>query len=594
MILRVSSSLAGFKTVSFTPGFNVVLAERTKESTRTDTRNGLGKTTLLEVMSFCLGANAPRGSALRVPELAGSSFSLDLEVAGRRFSVERSVDNPGRVLLSGDTIGISDLEARRTVDGSISVPTRELNLLLGQLMFALSAAELSGTKYAPSFRSLISYFLRRGLGAFLNAFQSFQGQREWHKQVNVAYLLGLDWELAREWQVLRDRQSDLAGLQRAAESGELGLLEGDTGELEALRIQQAHQMSRVKEALSSFRVHPEYEALETAANSLTRQINQANNSNVRDRRLLEVYEESLASVDDVPATEVIALYEDVGISMPGTVVRSLEEVQSFHRDIVGNRRRFLAVETERLRSAIEERASEVKSLDRRRANLLRILNSHGALDTFHQLQNRLGTLSGRLEGIERQLEVLRKHRAGTSVLRVDRETLFQRAERDYDERLPCREAAVSFFAANSAALYGRPGNLIIEVRDTGYRFGAEIERTGSQGVERMKIFCMDLTFAQLWAGRDSAPNMIVHDSTIFDGVDERQKAHALELAAAESETLGFQYICMLNSDEVPYNDFSHEFDLDQQVRLSLTDTRPDGGLLGFRIGRESDPAVMPQ
>ena len=32
----------------------------------------------------------------------------------------------------------------------------------------------------------------------------------------------------------------------------------------------------------------------------------------------------------------------------------------------------------------------------------------------------------------------------------------------------------------------------------------------------------------------SAPGFLIHDSTIFDGVDERQRAEALELAISES------------------------------------------------------------
>jgi hypothetical protein len=37
--------------------------------------------------------------------------------------------------------------------------------------------------------------------------------------------------------------------------------------------------------------------------------------------------------------------------------------------------------------------------------------------------------------------------------------------------------------------------------------------------------------------------------------DVRQRALALQLAAAEVEALGFQYICTMNSDIVPHEDF---------------------------------------
>ena len=56
MIVEVGANRDTFKSIKFGPGFNVVLAERTEESTHKDTRNGLGKTTLLNIIHFCMGS----------------------------------------------------------------------------------------------------------------------------------------------------------------------------------------------------------------------------------------------------------------------------------------------------------------------------------------------------------------------------------------------------------------------------------------------------------------------------------------------------------------------------------------------------------
>jgi uncharacterized protein YydD (DUF2326 family) len=99
----------------------------------------------------------------------------------------------------------------------------------------------------------------------------------------------------------------------------------------------------------------------------------------------------------------------------------------------------------------------------------------------------------------------------------------------------------------------------------------------------MKVFCYDLVFTELWAERPVHPGFLMHDSTLFADVDERQKAQALELAARESAAKGFQYICCLNSDTLPASDFSEHFNIEQFVRLRLTDVNEDGGLLGIRF-----------
>ena len=167
-------------------------------------------------------------------------------------------------------------------------------------------------------------------------------------------------------------------------------------------------------------------------------------------------------------------------------------------------------------------------------------------------------------------------------MRVDRELLLQTARRDFEERREGRATAINLFNSNSQALYSAPGNLVVNIADTGFTFDVDILRSGSQGINSMKIFCYDLMLAQLWATKQPCPRLLMHDSTIFDGVDERQIAQSLELAHQEAENKGFQYVCALNSDTLPSNEFSHAFDLESFVRLRLTDESEDGGLLGIR------------
>lgn len=61
MIRRVYASDKRFKSVEFTNGLNIVLAEQSANSDSKDTRNGVGKTTLIHVIDFCLGAELDKG-----------------------------------------------------------------------------------------------------------------------------------------------------------------------------------------------------------------------------------------------------------------------------------------------------------------------------------------------------------------------------------------------------------------------------------------------------------------------------------------------------------------------------------------------------
>ena len=69
MITAVRCDKPSFREVRFKPGFNVILAERVGEATDKDSRNGLGKTTLIEIIHFCLGASTKKNEGLRIKEL---------------------------------------------------------------------------------------------------------------------------------------------------------------------------------------------------------------------------------------------------------------------------------------------------------------------------------------------------------------------------------------------------------------------------------------------------------------------------------------------------------------------------------------------
>jgi uncharacterized protein YydD (DUF2326 family) len=100
----------------------------------------------------------------------------------------------------------------------------------------------------------------------------------------------------------------------------------------------------------------------------------------------------------------------------------------------------------------------------------------------------------------------------------------------------------------------------------------------------MEIFCVDMMLARLGAERGVGPGFLAHDSQLFDGVDARQKAHALEYGAELSGKYGFQYLVTMNSDDLPTDELSSDFGVDRFVLPQrLTDRTADGGLFGIRF-----------
>lgn len=566
MIRSLRANQPSFKSVRFSTGLNIVLAERTREASDKDSRNGLGKSLLIDVIHFCLG-----GDGLPADDLRDWSFTLDLDLSGRPVRVTRSVANPRGV----------DVEGLEGSPDVARLDLREWNAVLGASMFAIDAS--GAGPYAPTFRSLLSYFARRGKKGFLGPFTQHDKQTEVDKQVAVANLLGLSWEDARDAQLLKDRAKGISQLKKGVKDGFVHGFETSRGELEAAVVRLSETVDVERRRLDTFKVHPQYTAFRGEADGLTSRIHEAANRAVSLKQVLTVYEKDLDGVTGSEGDLVERVYEEAGVVFPDRVRRTLSDARAFHEAVVAHRRAFLQEEILRLRAEIETLDGLVASLSDQRAGIMEILKTHGALEEFTALERRhLESVQevNRLRGL---IDNWKHLESSQSKLKIEQETLVQRGRRDYDERKDARAQAVSLFNANSQALYEAPGTLQIEFGPTGFKFAVDIERSGSDGIENMKIFCFDLMLAQLWSRNRRSPGFLIHDSRLFDGVDERQKAKALQLAARASEDFKFQYICSFNSDEVPVRDLDPGFQLEKYVRLRLTDADPSGSLFGFRF-----------
>ncbi|WML58548.1 DUF2326 domain-containing protein [Neobacillus sp. PS2-9] len=577
MIKAIYANKESFKKIELKDGFNIILADKTEESSEKDSRNGAGKSTLIEIIHFCLGSDIRNGESLRVAALKDWIFYLDLTINEFEITVSRKVADPKNIYLSGE-IDKLNITLKADKDGSKFLPVNEWTSLLGYLMFDLSEEEQK-QKYSPSFRGLISYFIRRKKGAFLSPFSHFPQQREWNIQVSNSFLLGLNWEYASKWQLIKDQEKTLDQLKQATNTGLVkGVMGGSIGELEAQKVRMEFQASEFKKQLDNFKVHPQYKDIENKANELTQQLHTDTNNNISDKKLISFYEKNREEEEPTKKNMIISIFEEAKVKFPDLVKRELEQVQDFHDKVVENRREFLQAEIARLKRNIHERDQKIKSNSDKRAEYLQILSDFGALEEHTNLQQQYLSEVSKIKEIDNAIESLKRFEKGRSSLKIEKEVLQQDARSDYFERLDQRTKAIQLFNSNSQFLYSEPGELLIDITNSGFKFDVHINKAGSEGIEHMKVFCYDLMISQLWSEKEKTPGILVHDSSIFDPVDERQVLSALKLAKEESEKRGFQYICLLNSDKINFNE-----EFEHYIRLRLTDNSEDGGLLGIRI-----------
>lgn len=570
MIHRLGSDLASFKDLRLNPGLNVILSDKSEGATDRQTRNGAGKTSLVELVHFLFGAEARPQSIFRGEQLKGWTFFGVVDLDGTATTVARTGSKPGRVSID-------------TGSGERDISNVEWKARLGDLCFGLP--EELDDRWKPSFRSLFSMTARRQQdGGFQQPMQHSDKQQTWDQQVSICYLLGLDWSIPARFQELRGQDRVVRELSRAARSGDLGRYFGRAADLRTNLTVSEAQGTRLRERLESFRVVPEYQELQREADRITAEINGLGAQNVADRALVRELGASLEQEEEPDYRDVAKLYEEAGIVLPELPRRRFEQVERFHRTVIENRRSHLQSEIESAEGRIEERDKRQAQRDQRRRQIMDILRSGGALEQYTGLREELGRIEANSESLRQRLEVAERLERTKTEQDLERSRLVQVLRDDIREREEIVREAILQFEGLSESLYERAGSLTIADTPAGPKFEVHIDAERSKGITNMQIFCFDLMLTELGVRHGRSPGFLIHDSHLFDGVDERQVAKALQLGAERAERTGFQYIVTLNSDSMPREGFSRGFDVERHViGTRLTDATETGGLFGIRF-----------
>lgn len=473
MIYQIYSNKKQFKPVKFEIGLNIIKADKKPDSGKKDSRNGLGKTTLINIIHFCLGSDLDK-NLLPVNDIEDWVFFIEMDLFDKKFTASRSIKNPSTIKIEGgDHSSFSIKPEKQSGEDYFFYKITDWRNILGTSLFGLKSYPES--TYKPSFRSLVSYFTRRGIDAYSKPFYYFRSQPTWSYQVHNAFFLGLNWELASEVQDLKDKNKSLTSLSSAIKNG----IMLSQGELEAERVRIESEVLQEKESLSNFNVHPQYKEIQEKVNLLTTEIHSHSNSNIILQRKLERYLKSVESEHAPEVSTVETLYKEAGICFEDKLKKTLKEAKEFHSTIVKNRRQFLDMEISEIKHKITANDSALNSKIEERSNLMKALQGHGALDEFTLLQERFIKKQSDLENIKSKISDIKNLSDTKKEIKACKIELETKLQLSYEESRFEWEKLIESFNRNSQALYNKQGNLIINVSDAGYKFDVKIPKSDS-------------------------------------------------------------------------------------------------------------------
>ncbi|APU13273.1 MULTISPECIES: ABC-three component system protein [Actinoalloteichus] len=581
MLRHLSADYPEFKSLRFQPGLNLLVADTTPQSTETDSRNGAGKSSMVELLHFLLGSRTDRNHVALHKRLSGVIFELGIDWPhlNSPLVVRRTGSQPDHVLLEPD---ISSARAGQLFDlttGRIKIA--EWNQLIEAELFHLPA-EHPGV----SGRTLLSFLIRRvSTHGFNDPIKAVSRQSDTEASTNLSYLLGLDWRLASRYHELKDRETTRTQLKKAVDDPVWGRIVGKPAELRGQITVTESRIRDLEQQIRDFRVVPQYEELKKSADALTRRIQQIGIDDAIDQQNLDQLEAALTEDVDVEIDYLETVYSEVGIVFDGQIRERFSDVRSFHEAVVRNRRTYLSQELGTIRARLASRRAERAALGEEQRHILRRLNEGGALEALNLLQQASAKEEADLGSLRHRLAAAETLEASKREITAQRDALTQEIADDLAERSEQTTQATLLFYEYAQRLYSdvRGAYLVIEPGRSSLKINPRIDDDASRAILNMKIFCFDLAVAVVAHRAGRGPDFLVHDSHLFDGVDDRQIAAALGLAAEVARHEGMQYVASINSDDLAKAENRGFAPAAYVVDPRLRDSYEDGGLFGFRF-----------
>ena len=524
-----------------------MFGEKSESSDPKESLNGIGKSTLLDLIDFCLlssysGYHNPRlYSAKNI--MVNYLIVLEFEIEDETYIIKRGVKEPNKI-----QFGKRDSLREYSRD--------ELGQLFADLIFKKKNYE--GNFSNKWWRRLIAFYLK-----IQNQKKSrFTEPVKYIDELSVAelnqylfFLMGLDNALAtRNFDIqfnLKRREKAIVEVKQLVEET-YGLK--DIGEASNQIDRLNQEVKSVEDTISQFKLSTQYQDAEQQANKITAEIKALWFQNFSDRKKIDAYEDSLKLDIDVDVDRIKRVYEEFNKLMADKVATTLDSAIKFRKDLITSRKTFISTEKKSLSSKISEREQKINKLESERAKLFSFLSNKKAINDLSEAylllshkKDQLGELGGKVKlytdlqrekadlkieatKIEKEMyDFVEKHTETVSSFR----TIFHQI---YNAVYPASKNQ------SMLALNIKPEtDAVVNIEIT---FPAMYSKGKNQG--RTLVFDLAVLINSI-KNNYPGPKFLVHDG-IFDGVD---KAHFVSLYKYLEDLktkMRFQYIVTLNEE----------------------------------------------
>ncbi|MDR2245682.1 MAG: DUF2326 domain-containing protein [Treponema sp.] len=573
-LIRVFANKESFHTVVFNQaGLSFIAAKQKKPGMNDDgkTYNGVGKSLLVRIINFCLGADA-RNYTSFCEKLADWEFGLDFKVNMRNFTVRRSIAESKKIFLNDEEYSL---------DKYTSI-MKELCFLIPEDMGSLS------------FRTLIPFFLRPDKGSYDNCMNPGKTHTDYQTQINNALLIGLDVKLAERKYILRKEQTRLDDLEKNFKKDDL-LRDYFSGnkDISLALADIDDQIKKLENDLASFQVAEDYHDIQAEADEIKTDLFNLNNEIVIIQQNLKNIENSLQGMaaSSVTSSDIEKIYNESNIFFPELVKKTLGDVEAFYESLISSRVRRLSEQKNQMLISLNEKSRRQAELQKQFNEKMKYLGSYQAIDVFISLGQRSAALKAQKDNLTRYQELQFEYKSRERETKKELLDLVEITENYLNEIDAATQKIKEYFRALVKLFYPNSvAGLKISANEgenqIAFKIEPRIESDASDGINKVKIFCYDLSI--LLEGKNHSVDFIFHDSRLYDGIDDRQKTAMFTILRDVFLNSKKQYIATINQNqltEIMANLSADDYKtiIEDNIVLTLTDDDDSEKLLGIKV-----------
>jgi uncharacterized protein YydD (DUF2326 family) len=498
--LTISSESKVIREIEFHSGLNLIV----DESDAQITGNSVGKTTVLKLIDFCLGAN-PKNIYID-PETKRQEYKLVKDFLINQkvlitLVLTQDLNNPKAEEIVIERNFLSRKSIIRKINGE-SYTEDEFEIQLGKLIFPNHLSE------KPTFRQIISHNIRHKDQSINNTLKTLDGfTTDAEYETIYLFLFGCDFTKGNS------KQEILAKLkQEDTYKGRLEKNQTKTAYETTLALIN-NDIEELNKRKSTFNLNEDFEADLDKLNHLKYEINKVSSTigrlNIRKNLIKETEQELNDSVSKIDIKQLELIYQQATSQITG-IQKTFDDLVNYHNQMIVEKAKFITKELPSLENSIAEKNESLKKLLSEEKKLASDISKSESFEELELLiieMNEKFRKKGEYENVIQQLEEVENNMKdyNKQLTEIDDELFSDDFEQVVKTQL---NKFNKYFAAISNNLYGEQYALKYDIvtnrkNQRLYKFNA-FNTNLSSGKKQGEISCFDIAYT-LFADEENIP-----------------------------------------------------------------------------------------